>query len=108
MSQHVIYESKGMREAFVKCLVSDKLGPKSDKYYFVGYPEETERYSFYNSIEKKLFVARTAVFLERELLSKKSSGRNIDLDEDRVVQNNIEPELESGQECSCSGNICCS
>ena len=85
-------------EAFVKRLVSDKLGPKSDKCYFVGYPEETKGYSFYNPTENKVFVARTAVFLERELLSKKISGTTIDLDEDRVVQDNIEPELENGQE----------
>ena len=82
----------------MKCLVSDKLGPKSDKCYFVGYPEETKGYSFYNPTENKVFVARTTLFLERELLSKKISGRTIDLDEDRVVQNNIEPKLENGHE----------
>ena len=53
-------------EAFVKRLVSNKLRPKSDKCYFVGYPEETKGYSFYNPTENKVFVARTAVFLERE------------------------------------------
>ena len=31
-------------EAFVKRLVSDKLGPKSDKCYFIGYPKETKGY----------------------------------------------------------------
>ncbi|KAL8099909.1 hypothetical protein AgCh_032243 [Apium graveolens] len=72
-------------EAFVKCLASDKLGPKSDKCYFVGYPEETKGYNFYYPTENKVFVARTAVFLERELLSKKINGRTIDLDEDQVV-----------------------
>ena len=30
-------------EAFVKRLVSDKLGPKSDKCNFVGYPIETKK-----------------------------------------------------------------
>ena len=44
-------------EAFVKHLVSDKLGPKLDKCYFVGYPEETKGYSFYNPAENKVFVA---------------------------------------------------
>jgi hypothetical protein len=29
-------------EAYVKCLMSNKLTPKSDKYFFVGYPRETK------------------------------------------------------------------
>ena len=82
----------------MKRLVSEKLGPKSDKCYFVGYPSETKGYSFYNPTENKVFVARTAIFLERELLSKKNSGRTIDLDEDREPHNNIEPELEHDQD----------
>jgi hypothetical protein len=31
-----------------KRLMSDKLTPKSDKYFFVGYPRETKGYYFYN------------------------------------------------------------
>ena len=84
-------------EAFVKRLVSDKLGPKSDKCYFVGYPKETKGYSFYYPNENKISVARTAVFLEREFVSKRNSGRKIDLDENREAQNNVEPELELEQ-----------
>jgi hypothetical protein len=33
-------------EAYVKCLMSDKLTPKSDKCFFVGYPREAWRNSF--------------------------------------------------------------
>ena len=44
-----------------------------------------------------MFVARTAVFLEGELLSKKNSGRTVDLDEDREPQDNIELEFEHEQ-----------
>ena len=84
-------------EAFVKCLVFDKLGPKSDKYFFVGYPKENKGYWFYNPAENKIVVARTAVFLERELVSKRNSWRKIDLDEDRAPQDNVEPELELEQ-----------
>ncbi|PKI64996.1 hypothetical protein CRG98_014620 [Punica granatum] len=54
-------------EAYVKKLSSDKLGPKSDKSYFVGYPKETRGYYFYNPTEGKVFVARTAVFLEKKM-----------------------------------------
>ena len=85
-------------EAFLKCLISDKLGPKSDIFYFVGYPSETKRYSFYNPFENKVFVARTTVFLEGEQLSKEISGKIIDLDEDREPHDNIEPELEHDQD----------
>jgi hypothetical protein len=31
-----------------KCLMSDKLTPKSGKCFFVGYPRETKGYYFYN------------------------------------------------------------
>jgi hypothetical protein len=34
-------------EVFVKRLTSDKLSPKADKYFFVGYPKETKGYYFY-------------------------------------------------------------
>jgi hypothetical protein len=57
-------------EAYVKRLMSDKLTPKSDKCFFVGYPRETKGYYFYNKAEGKVFVARNGVFLEKEFLSK--------------------------------------
>src|SRR6187397_2799876 len=63
-------------EAYVKKLISDKV-------YFVGYPKETKGYYFYNKFEKKVFVARDGVFLEKEHLSKMTSGRKIELDEVR-------------------------
>jgi hypothetical protein len=50
-------------EAYVKSLMSDKLTPKSDKCFFVGYPRETKGYYFYNKTEGKVFVARNGVFL---------------------------------------------
>ena len=52
-------------EAYVKRQVSDKLGPKSDKCLFVGYPKETRGYYFYNPSENKVFVASNGAFLER-------------------------------------------
>ena len=68
-------------EAYVKRLASDKLGPKSDKCYFVGYPKETKGYYFYNPIEGKVFVAQTDIFLEREFVSRGISGRKLQLKE---------------------------
>ena len=61
--------------------VSNKLEPKSDKCLFVGYHKETKGYYFYNPIENKVFVARNAVFLEREFISKGTSGSKVQLEE---------------------------
>nr|AAO37490.1 putative gag-pol polyprotein [Oryza sativa Japonica Group]AAS01915.1 putative polyprotein [Oryza sativa Japonica Group] len=61
-------------EVYVKRLQSDKLTPKSDKCFFVGYPKETKGYYFYNREEGKVFVARHSVFLKKEFISRKDSG----------------------------------
>jgi hypothetical protein len=68
-------------EAYVKRLMSDKLTPKSDKCFFVGYPTETKGYYFYNKAEGKVFVSRNGVFLEKEFLLKGLSGRKVQLEE---------------------------
>ena len=52
-------------EAYVKCQISDKLAPKSDKCLFMGYPKETKGYYFYNASENKVFVAQNGVFGKR-------------------------------------------
>ena len=77
-------------EAYVKCQVSNKLEPKSDKCLFMGYPKETKGYYFYNPIENKVFVAWNVVFLEREFISKGTSGSKVQLEEVREPQDNIE------------------
>jgi hypothetical protein len=61
-------------EVYVKRLISDKLTPKLDKCFFVGYPKETLGYYFYNRSEGKVFVARNGVFLEKEFLKREKSG----------------------------------
>ena len=68
-------------ESNVKKLTSDKLAPKTDKCLFVGYSKETKGSDFYNPSENKVFVARKAVFLEKEFVSKKNSGSRIQLEE---------------------------
>ena len=52
-------------EAYVKHLQPSKLNPRSDKCYFVGYPNNTIGYSFYNQSEGKVFVAKVGHFLEK-------------------------------------------
>jgi hypothetical protein len=76
-------------EAYVKRLMSDKLTPKSDKCFFVGYPMETKGYYFYNKAEGKVFVARNGVFLEKEFLSKVVSGSKVQLEEIQEIPENV-------------------
>ena len=68
-------------DAYVKKLQPDKLEPKSEKCVFIGYPKETIGYTFYHRSKGKVFVAKIGSFLEKEFLSKKVSGRKVELDE---------------------------
>ena len=67
--------------AYVKRLHSDKLGHRSDRCLFVGYPKETKGYYFYLEDEQKVFVALRAVFLEKEFLGEGTIASKIELDE---------------------------
>ena len=82
-------------EAYVKCQILDKLAPKSNKCLFMGYPKETKGYYFYNASENKVFVARNGVFMEREHISKGTSGSRVQLEEIQEPQNNIIPYMEN-------------
>ena len=68
----------------------DKFKPKSEKYVFIGYPNEIVGYTFYHRSEGK-FVADNRSFLEKEFLSKEVSRRKVELDEVTVLA----PLLES-------------
>ena len=81
-------------EAYVKRHASDKLASKSDMCLFVGYPKETKGYYFYIPYEKKVFVARNGVFLEREFISKRVSGSKTSLEEVQEPQVSIEPSMK--------------
>nr|GEX75635.1 hypothetical protein [Tanacetum cinerariifolium] len=52
----------------------DKLEPRSVKYIFVGYPQETMGYSFYYPPENKVLVARNVKFLKNSLINQEASG----------------------------------
>ena len=54
--------------------------------FFVGYHKETKGYYFYNPSAHKVFVACKGVFLERECISQKPSGRNISLEKVKDYQ----------------------
>jgi hypothetical protein len=57
-------------EVFIKRPTSDKLGPKADKCFFVGYPKETKRYYFYYQSENKIIVARHGIFWRKSFSQK--------------------------------------
>ena len=78
----------------MKCQISDKLAPKSNKCLSLGYPKETKGYYFYNVSENKVFIARNGVFLEREFISKGTSGSKVHLEEIQETQISIELPLE--------------
>ena len=78
----------------MKCQISDKLAPKLDKCLFVGYPKETKGYCFYNASKNKVFVTWNGVFLEREHISKGTSGSKVQLEENQEPQNSIIPHME--------------
>lgn len=74
-------------KAHVRRETSSKLESRTIKCIFVGYPKETMGYYFYNPTENKVFVARGAEFLERNLLSQEACGSNVYLEEVREPQN---------------------
>jgi hypothetical protein len=89
-------------EEFVKRPTFDKLGPKADRCFFVGYPKEIKGYYFYYQSENKIIVARHGIFLEKEFLTKGSSGSNVILEEIQDTSHNtifdidqINPPLDS-------------
>ena len=51
----------------------------------MGYPRENLGYYFYNRQEGKVFVARHDTFLEKEFLSRKASGRTVQIEEVRDI-----------------------
>ena len=61
----------------------DRLGPRSDKYYFIGYPKENKRYYFCLANEQKMFISLKAIFLEKEFLGEGIVASKVELEEVR-------------------------
>ena len=87
--------------AYVKRLLTDKLGLRSDKCLFIGYPKESKGYYFYNTEEQKLFVSMRATFLEKEYLIG-SAKANVELNE--VRQGEVPLHLETTIESALIGS----
>ncbi|KAM2234893.1 hypothetical protein ACFXTI_013101 [Malus domestica] len=68
-------------EAYVKKLEATKLEAISVKCYFVGYPRETMGYEFYHPDDQKVFVARTAMFLEEQFVLKGTRSKTMEINE---------------------------
>ncbi|KAJ9561413.1 hypothetical protein OSB04_006573 [Centaurea solstitialis] len=83
-------------EVYVKRPTSEKLKPKSDKCFFVGYPKTTVGYYFYNPEENKVFVARNGKFLEEKFLSSGNTRENVDLQvvDEEDTRPIVEPEIQ--------------
>ncbi|KAJ9552799.1 hypothetical protein OSB04_016844 [Centaurea solstitialis] len=90
-------------------LWKEKLKPKSDKCFFVGYPKTTVGYYFYNPEENKVFVARNGKFMEEKFLSLENTRKDVDLQivdeesttpvvEPEIQHNNVEPQSEPIEE----------
>ncbi|KAJ9542203.1 hypothetical protein OSB04_028709 [Centaurea solstitialis] len=96
-------------EVYIKRPTSEKLKPKSDKCFFVGYPRTTMGYYFYNPEENKVFVARNGKFLEEKFPSSGNTRKDVDLQvvdeenttptvEPEVQHENVEPQSEPIEE----------
>ena len=57
--------------AYVKRLQLNKLDPKEDKCYFVGYAKDTVGYSFYHPSDGNDFIAKGGTFLEKDFFLRK-------------------------------------
>jgi nucleoside diphosphate kinase len=59
--------------------VFEKLGVKLNKYKFMEYPKESTRYYFYHPVDKKEFVSKHVIFLEKDFVFKISNERKMEL-----------------------------
>ena len=62
-------------------------------HLFVGYPKETIRYQFYNSLEQKVFVSNHVVFLEKDFLLR-DSGSKVEPEEVQDAQIEVDQSLK--------------
>ena len=61
----------------------------------MGYPKETCGYYFYHLEDQKVFVAKRAVFLEKEHILGGNNGEVIELSEVREPNSDTIPEVSS-------------
>ena len=57
-------------------MMSNKLEPKADKCFFIGYPKKIKGYSFWHKLTNTIIVKKGAVFLEKEFLERTKSSES--------------------------------
>ena len=57
----------------------DKLEARSFRARFIGYPKKIMGYYFYLPEDHNVIVSRHAIFLEKEFIQDRGSGRKIEL-----------------------------
>ena len=62
---------------YIKNIFGHKLNARSDKYWFVEYLNEINRYYFNHPTEQKVFVSGHVTFLKHEFIQG-GCGRNIE------------------------------
>jgi hypothetical protein len=78
--------------------MSDKLTPKSNKGFFVGYPKETKGYYFYNKAKSNVFISHNGVFIHKEFISKGVSGSKVQLEEIQETPENVSAPIDPIQD----------
>ena len=73
--------------AYVKNIDGHKLDIRSKKYRFVSYPKESIGYYFYYPTQQKVFIGRHTIFLKKEFIQKRGSGRSVEL----IKVQNLQP-----------------
>ena len=59
-----------------------------------AHTNKTKGYYFYNPNDNKVFVARKAVFLEKDFILKKNSGSKVELQEVQEPQTPVQDSME--------------
>ena len=74
----------------------DKLKVRSLRAHFIGYLKESMGYYFYLSEDYNVIVSCHAIFLKKEFIQDRGSGRNIELKEKIFKEHRVQkPELIS-------------
>jgi hypothetical protein len=63
----------------MKCNVFEKLGVKLNKYKFMGYPTENTWYYLYHPVDKKEFVSKHVIFIDKDFVFKIRNERKMKL-----------------------------
>ncbi|KAI9074611.1 hypothetical protein K1719_043452 [Acacia pycnantha] len=84
--------------AFTLNRVPSKAVEKTPYEIWTGENLETKGYYVYIPTDNKVFIIRNGIFLEKEFISKRTSESKVYLEEVREPQDNVEPQMETGED----------